>query len=253
MSDRAALDVRLGALELRLAASFDLAAVLNIRKQIAALIGEQAGDVELRRRARELLREANLISGDLLISLAERGQRRRGGGDWRGSQAGIPRLRDFGFRWNTATSRWQTRARRLTAPTFNRNLAEADSVASIRLLITEATLQSRRAQKQKDRYAQRIAVARRMGAKRKGGLLLLTGKDPSVSSGGGTRWKQLARLTEPEFMLAVEDASKAAMAYRPEVVPQIMMVRSQWIRNERGTMCRQVYAAANVDPVPAHR
>jgi hypothetical protein len=95
-----------------------------------------------------------------------------------------------------------------------------------------------------------------MAAKRAGGALLLAGKDPSESSTGrpALRWKQLARLTEQEFIRAVEDASKAAMAcQRPGPVPQITMVRSEWVRNERGTMCRQVYAAANVDAVPAHR
>jgi hypothetical protein len=259
MSDRAGPSYgdRLGALELRLAASFDIVSALDIRRQIVALIGEQAGDVELRRQARGLLRESNVVCGDLLISLAERGQRRRGGGDWRGSQAGVLKLADLGFRWHTQTSRWQARARALATPTFNRRLAEADSVAAIKSLIAEVVQESRKLKdrKQKDQHARMIAGARRMAAKRRGGMLLLAGVDQSRLSTGGTvaRWKQLARLTEPEFMRAVEDASKAAMAYRPEPVPQIVMMRSGWVKDERGNACRRVYAAADGDGVPAHR
>jgi hypothetical protein len=146
--------------------------------------------------------------------------------------------------------------RALPMPTFNRRLCEATSIAAIKALITEATL-PRRGQKQKGRDAQRIgAIARRLAARRRGGALLLAGKDLSESGTGstGARWKQLARMTEQEFLRAIEDASKAAGRYRPEVVPQIVMVRGKFVRDERtGNMHRRVYAAADDDAVPAHR
>jgi hypothetical protein len=256
MSDRGpSYGDRLGALELRLAASLDVGSVLDVRRQIVALIGEslRAGDdrdrdhVELRRRARELRRQSEVVAGELLISMQTRGLRRSGGGDQRtGSQAATPKLADYGFRWRTQTSRWQARARALAMPSFNRRLAEATTIADIKALIAEAATLSRRARKQKDRGAQGVAIARRMAAKRAGGAL------PELGTGGTlVRWKMLARLTEQEFMRAVEDASKAAMAYKPEAVPQIVMTRSGWVKDERGNACRRVYAAAADDPAPA--
>jgi hypothetical protein len=255
MSDVAepAFDVRLEGLRLRLVVASDVNAVLAVRKEIAALVGEAIGDVELLRQARELQREASTIVGDLLLSLAERGLRRHGGGDQkRGSQAGVPALRDFGFKWRTASSRWQRRARALPMPTFNRRLAEADSIAAIKALMAEATLKPR--QKQKGRDAERIiAAARRLAARRAGGLLLLAAPSESGAGSTGARWKQLARLSEPEFLRAVEHASKAAMVYRAEPVPQIVMMRSGWVKDERGNACRRVYAAGDGDGMPAHR
>ena len=62
------------------------------------------------------------------------------------------------------------------------------------------------------------------------------------------RWKRLARLTEEKFPREVEEAitTDAASARGPDmVVPQITMVRSAFVADERGNLHRQVYAADN--------
>jgi hypothetical protein len=163
-------------------------------------------------------------------------------------------MASLGFRWRTASSRWQRRARALPTPTFNRRVAEADSIAAIKLLLAEATLKPR--QKRQGRDVQRLAaIARRMAARRAGGALLLAGKDLSEFGAGTTaaRWKQLARMTEPEFLRAVEAASKATGRYVPEHVPQIVMTRSAWRRDERtGAMHRRIYATTDDDAMLAH-
>jgi hypothetical protein len=225
------LNARLEALGCRLAAAFDINAVLAARRQIVELFGESLAisprrrrdHVELRHRMRALKRQAGIVAGELLLSLRARGLRRGGGGDQKTTAGRArPSLASLGFAQRTMPDRWQARARAAPSRSFNVRVAEATTIADIKALIAEATL-SRRGEKQKGRAARGIAAARRLGARRKGGALLLAGIPSELGAGStGMRWKKLARLNEQEFLREIEDASKAAMACHGSVpVPQI--------------------------------
>jgi hypothetical protein len=54
-------------------------------------------------------------------------------------------------------------------------MAEADTIEAIKMLVAEATLQVREARHRKDQAAEMIAMAKRLGAQRKGGQLFLAG------------------------------------------------------------------------------
>jgi hypothetical protein len=54
------------------------------------------------------------------------------------------------------------------------------------------------------------------------------------------RWKRLARLTEEEYLHAVEHGNREALTRRrPEPIPQITMMRTEFIKDERGNLHQQ--------------
>jgi hypothetical protein len=240
MSDREAFEVRLQALGLHLAAAFDLAAVMHIRADIVKLIDDSAaptaqykyreerdrGHIELRRRARELKRDAELFAGEQLLLMAKRGERQGCCGDMH--HTGIT-LADLGFRHRTISSRWQRRARLASVPSFGRRVAEASTIEEVQGLVAETLRQGRAGANLKDRHVQMVAVARRTAAKRRGGELLLAGPPDGsgLSLSTSKSWTRLARLTTEQFWRAVLTAHKESLvrskaAQLREPAPQIV-------------------------------
>ncbi len=119
--EQQAFDDRLEALACQLAAAFDIATVLAIRAEVMAIAATLAARVyraqravrrraRLVRRARDLRRQAELIAGELLLSMHDRGLRKEAGFQI-GAGTNRPSLADLGFRYWATAERWQARAR----------------------------------------------------------------------------------------------------------------------------------------------
>ena len=254
-------DERLEKLACALASVHDLAAVVSVHAEIIALIddiligpGPRSNRVELGRRARELKRSAETVAGELLISMQVRGLRRGNGGDQRTAE-GRSRvsIADLGFRWRTTTSRWQRRARGVS-PSFNRRLAEADTVEAIKALIAEATLEGRHALKRKDQAGYTVAVAQRMAAKRRGGALLLADRAAAAGLNAATArsWRRLARLSDGDFRAAVESGTEdPGHCARTQPAQHVVMVQTEWSTDRQGVQRRRVYAVESPAATPS--
>src|SRR5438105_2949753 len=97
-----------------LAAGSDIASIMAVRADIIALICDAVGDDPgLRRRARKLRRNAELVIGEMLIEMRALGLRRTEGGNHR--QDSRPTLSQLGLQ-HERSERWQARARANAKP-----------------------------------------------------------------------------------------------------------------------------------------
>ena len=200
----------------------------------------------LRRRGHALRWHAELIVGELLISMKARGEREGGGGYFRGRSK--PTRKSLGLTRGTAW-RWQARARAAPARSFNARIAEAADVFALKVLADELAAVARHAQ-QNDAPGRAIARAARLAAQRAGGMMILAtvgwnNEKMDFSSSAAQRWRRLARMTDDVFTaLVVAGDEPKSSKYPHHPAPQVAMLISDWAPDELGLLSRTVTAVA---------
>ena len=190
----------LDAIERKIAAAIDIGALIALRAEIDELLIAMPATFKwrpLRKRAHALQWHAELIVGELLISMKARGERERGGGYFRGRSK--PTRKSLGLTRGTAW-RWQARARAAPTRSFNVRIVEAQDVFALKVLADELAAVARHAQ-QDDAPARAIARAARLAAQRRGGLMILdtvgwSNEKMGFSSSAAQRWRRLARMSD---------------------------------------------------------
>jgi hypothetical protein len=127
---------------------------------------------------------------------------------------------------------------------FDVRLAEACTIEAVKTLIAEASAEARRARARGDAAGIMVAVAQRASAKRRGGVLLLAGgvDAAALTRTSAQRWRRLARMSDRDFLAAVEHGDGDGERRRALPAQHVVMVRTEFRADERGNMCRQVYA-----------
>ena len=70
----------------------------------------------------------------------------------------------------------------------------------------------------------------------------LAGAARDVKPGAATRWRRLARMTEAEFVEAVESGKEETRRHPSLPVPQLVMMRTPWSVDRHGVKHRQAFA-----------
>jgi hypothetical protein len=89
-----------------------------------------------------------------------------------------------------------------------------------------------------------LAVAQRASAKRRGGALLLAGgvDAAALTRTSAQRWRRLARMSDRDFLAAVEHGDGDGERRRALPAQHVVMVRTEFRTDGRGNLHRQVYA-----------
>jgi hypothetical protein len=127
---------------------------------------------------------------------------------------------------------------------FDVRLAMACTIEDIKALIAEASAAARRARARGDAAGLMVAVAQRASAKRRGGALLLAGAvdAAALTRTSAQRWRRLARMSDRDFLAAVEHGDGDGERRRALPAQHVVMVRTEFRTDERGNLHRQVYA-----------